>query len=265
MVDILSENSQYTRRAGFWTETDRYPDIRAGGSCTTQELTQNKGRTRRWEICLRRSVPVILIKIFRQFKSCVVALHLHHLGRLVPPLRAYKVWSFILLTPSSPTMAVDSRPSTADEKAPIPPPTPKGGFFSKFQRGKPASLDLSDEKSSQVTAITPPAEPEIPPVSFTQLFRFVSLASSLSIFSHLDSFSTRFELCIDAVAIVAAAAAGAAQVRISSSYIAYQLTSRQPLMTLLFGNLTNQFVKFQVVINNVDEGYIPFVGLQPLN
>ncbi|KAF8919003.1 multidrug resistance protein 1 [Mucidula mucida] len=119
-------------------------------------------------------------------------------------------------------MAVDSRPSTADEKAPIPPPTPKGGFFSKFQRGKPASLDLSDEKSSQVTAITPPAEPEIPPVSFTQLFRF----------------STRFELCIDAVAIVAAAAAGAAQ----------------PLMTLLFGNLTNQFVKFQVVINNVDEG-----------
>ncbi|KAF9019020.1 P-loop containing nucleoside triphosphate hydrolase protein [Hymenopellis radicata] len=109
-------------------------------------------------------------------------------------------------------MAVDSRPSTADEKAPISPSKPKGGLFSKFHRKKPASVDFSDEKSSQLTAIAPTAEPEIPP------------SPSLS--------------CSDAIALVAAAAAGAAQ----------------PLMTLLFGNLTNQFVLFQVVINQVNQG-----------
>ncbi|KAJ7442269.1 P-loop containing nucleoside triphosphate hydrolase protein [Mycena latifolia] len=63
-------------------------------------------------------------------------------------------------------------------------------------------------------------EPLTPPVSFTQLFRF----------------STKFELGLDAIALVAGAASGAAQ----------------PLMTILFGNLVNQFVQLQAVVNQID-------------
>ncbi|KIJ64522.1 hypothetical protein HYDPIDRAFT_89952 [Hydnomerulius pinastri MD-312] len=82
----------------------------------------------------------------------------------------------------------------------------KGGFFSR--KKKPAS----EEKSEDAAVDTKPAEPSIPPIAFTELFRY----------------STRFELFIDAIGLVAAAAAGAAQ----------------PLMSLLFGNLTQDFVSF---------------------
>ncbi|KAK0201833.1 P-loop containing nucleoside triphosphate hydrolase protein [Desarmillaria ectypa] len=112
----------------------------------------------------------------------------------------------------------DSRPSTANEKLTITGPDPKKAGW--FTRQKPTkSVDI-DEKGSEV-AVVPP-EPEAPPISFTELFRF----------------STKFELLIDAIALVAAAAAGAAQ----------------PLMTLLFGNLTNEFVIFQSVVNQADQG-----------
>ncbi|KAK0457582.1 P-loop containing nucleoside triphosphate hydrolase protein [Desarmillaria tabescens] len=112
----------------------------------------------------------------------------------------------------------NSRLSTANEKLTITgPDSKKAGWFTRQKLTK--SVD-TDEKGSEV-AVVPP-EPEAPPVSFTELFRF----------------STKFELLIDAIALVAAAAAGAAQ----------------PLMTLLFGNLTNEFVIFQSVVNQADQG-----------
>ncbi|KAK0187916.1 P-loop containing nucleoside triphosphate hydrolase protein [Armillaria mellea] len=114
----------------------------------------------------------------------------------------------------------DSRPSTANEKLTITgPDSKKAGWFSRSKPSKSID-DEKDEKGSEV-AVVPP-EPEVPPVSFTELFRF----------------STKFELFVDGLALIAAAAAGAAQ----------------PLMTLLFGNLTNQFVIFQSVVNKVDQG-----------
>ncbi|KAK0464466.1 P-loop containing nucleoside triphosphate hydrolase protein [Desarmillaria tabescens] len=113
----------------------------------------------------------------------------------------------------------DSRPSTANEKLTITgPDSKKAGWFT---RQKPTKSVDTDEKGSEV-AVVPP-EPEAPPISFTELFRF----------------STKFELFIDAIALVAAAAAGAGS---------------GPLMTLLFGNLTNGFVVFQSVVNQVDQG-----------
>ncbi|KAM6494368.1 multidrug resistance protein 1 [Amanita muscaria] len=60
-------------------------------------------------------------------------------------------------------------------------------------------------------------ELKVTPVSISELFRF----------------STKFELLLDFIGLVCAAAAGAAQ----------------PLMTLLFGNLTQDFVSFGIVLN----------------
>ncbi|KAG9118341.1 GTPase-activating protein, partial [Ceratobasidium sp. 392] len=68
------------------------------------------------------------------------------------------------------------------------------------------------DKAVEVEAATKNVEPAIPPVDFSRLFRF----------------STPFELSLDAIGLVAAAAAGAAQ----------------PLMSLLFGRLTESFVEF---------------------
>ncbi|KAG6891661.1 hypothetical protein C0992_012710 [Termitomyces sp. T32_za158] len=104
----------------------------------------------------------------------------------------------------------DSRPSTADEKGTVVEEKPKQGFFAR----RKAAKTIDDEKSSDS-----PAEskvPDVPPISFTQLFRF----------------STKYELFIDFIGLIAAAAAGAAA----------------PLMSLLFGNLTQQFVDFGAAI-----------------
>ncbi|KIL59283.1 hypothetical protein M378DRAFT_27062 [Amanita muscaria Koide BX008] len=60
-------------------------------------------------------------------------------------------------------------------------------------------------------------EPKVTPVSISELFRF----------------STKFELFLDFIGLVCAAAAGSAQV----------------LMTLFFGNLTQDFVSFGIVMN----------------
>ncbi|KAK0481286.1 P-loop containing nucleoside triphosphate hydrolase protein [Armillaria novae-zelandiae] len=119
---------------------------------------------------------------------------------------------------------IASRPSTANENVTI--ADPESATTGWFGRSKPSkSIDIDEKDSSEVTAIPP--EPEVPPVSFTELFSF-----------NFCRFSTKFELLIDGLALIAAAAAGAAQ----------------PLMTLLFGNLTNQFVIFQAVVNKVDQG-----------
>ncbi|KAK0503945.1 hypothetical protein EDD18DRAFT_1099224 [Armillaria luteobubalina] len=95
----------------------------------------------------------------------------------------------------------DSRPSTANENLTITgPDSKKTGWFSRSKPSKSFDTDEKDEKSSEV-AVVPP-EPEVPPVSFTELFRF----------------STRYELFIDGLALIAAAAAGAAQVGVRCAY-----------------------------------------------
>ncbi|KAJ7612414.1 P-loop containing nucleoside triphosphate hydrolase protein [Mycena rosella] len=111
--------------------------------------------------------------------------------------------------------ATDSVDEKEKAKAPVA-VNEKRGFFSR----KPKVDSDADSETTDVEA--EPVEPPTPPVSFTQLFRF----------------STRFELTIDAIGLVAAIAAGSAQ----------------PVMTILFGNLVNQFVEFQVVINEINSG-----------
>lgn len=97
----------------------------------------------------------------------------------------------------------------------------KRRFFSKKRSEDPEKKESSEEK----------VEEKVPPVSFAQLFRF----------------STTFELFLNAIGLVAAIAAGAAQ----------------PLMSLLFGNLTQDFVKFQTVISQSDAGNATATALVP--
>ncbi|KAI0073491.1 P-loop containing nucleoside triphosphate hydrolase protein [Panus rudis PR-1116 ss-1] len=95
-------------------------------------------------------------------------------------------------------------------------------FFSKKKQAE----DHVDEKGSDITvggkedAPADKGKKDIPPASFTSLFRF----------------STKPELIADFFGLIAAAAAGAAQ----------------PLMSLLFGNLTQDFVNFQIVEQSLD-------------
>jgi len=65
-------------------------------------------------------------------------------------------------------MAVDSRPSTADEKDTILEDKPKGFFFKR----KSAKVPEANDDGKDVN-ITTEVEPVVPPVSLTQLFRSV--------------------------------------------------------------------------------------------
>ncbi|KAG8730998.1 GTPase-activating protein, partial [Ceratobasidium sp. 423] len=89
-------------------------------------------------------------------------------------------------------------------------PQPKRKWFSSSKK------DASEKEQAKEVEQATDATPMIPPVGFTELFRF----------------STPFELTLDAIGLVAAAAAGAAQ----------------PLMSLLFGRLTQDFVSFTTAI-----------------
>ncbi|PPQ96673.1 hypothetical protein CVT26_010302 [Gymnopilus dilepis] len=123
---------------------------------------------------------------------------------------------------------VDSRPSSTDEKATFVAEPKSRGFFSRRKSAKAnaAHDEKKRDDESEDSAPMKPAVREVPPVSFFALFRY----------------STKFELFIDAIGLVAAAAAGAAQ----------------PLMSLLFGNLTQDFVNFsQVVIDPSRANEIP--------
>ncbi|KAJ2930895.1 hypothetical protein H1R20_g6196, partial [Candolleomyces eurysporus] len=126
-----------------------------------------------------------------------------------------------------------SRPSSTDEKATVVTDAPKSKGL--FGRDKPAKTQPDSEKASasddSTTTEVKAVENEVPPVSFTQLFRF----------------STPFELFIDAIGLVAAAAAGAAQ----------------PLMSLLFGNLTQEFVNFGTVVGKAQSGDAAAAALIP--
>lgn len=118
----------------------------------------------------------------------------------------------------------DSRASTTDEKVAI--SDEKGttahrdnsskGFFSRRKSQLPVDEKDETEKNGDVTTEVTPAERVVPPISFTQLFRYpFSLPECLWILTHFFfsfSFSTPFELFIDVIGIVAAMAAGAAQV-----------------------------------------------------
>ena len=68
----------------------------------------------------------------------------------------------------------DSRPSTADEKleATTAATHKHKGFFS---RKKPSTTidDNIDEKGGNITTEVKPTVPEVPPISFSQLFRSV--------------------------------------------------------------------------------------------
>ncbi|KAG1772443.1 P-loop containing nucleoside triphosphate hydrolase protein [Suillus occidentalis] len=112
--------------------------------------------------------------------------------------------------PASPT---EKRPSSQDTQ--ISHTNPKRGFFSRNKDASIAAHKLKDTDHVAVDA-KPAHSPQ--PVSFFSLFRF----------------STLFEIIIDIIAVVCAAAAGAAQ----------------PLMSLLFGNLTQDFVSFSLAENN---------------
>ncbi|KAJ7212049.1 multidrug resistance protein 1 [Mycena pura] len=107
-----------------------------------------------------------------------------------------------------------SATDSVDEKAPV----KKQGFFSRRRKSQKHD-DKDTDSETTATDLQPPAEPTPPPIGFLELFRF----------------STKFELLLDAIGLTAAAAAGAAQ----------------PLMTVLFGNLVNQFVNFGIVTNNL--------------
>ncbi|KAF7314410.1 hypothetical protein MKEN_00913800 [Mycena kentingensis (nom. inval.)] len=103
---------------------------------------------------------------------------------------------------------MSSTTNSLDEKQ-----TQKRSFWSR--KSKSADKEKQDDDSDTTAPDAPPDEPAMAPVSIAALFRF----------------STPFELAINAIALVAAAAAGASQ----------------PLMTILFGNLVNQFVDFGIV------------------
>ncbi|KAJ7087513.1 P-loop containing nucleoside triphosphate hydrolase protein [Mycena epipterygia] len=93
----------------------------------------------------------------------------------------------------------------------------KRGFFSRKPKDE---TDADSHSKPTEDALVKPVEDPTPSVSFTQLFRF----------------STKFELMLDAIGLVAGAASGAAQ----------------PLMTILFGHLVDQFVQLQTLVNRID-------------
>jgi ATP-binding cassette, subfamily B (MDR/TAP), member 1 len=103
----------------------------------------------------------------------------------------------------------DSRPSTADEKAAIHKPK---GFFSRRKSAVPD--DNVDEKGGIITTEVKPVVPELAPVAFSELFRSVALLAAFSGFNAYLSnrYSTKYELFLNAIGLLAAIAAGAAQV-----------------------------------------------------
>lgn len=108
-------------------------------------------------------------------------------------------------------------------------PSTKKGFFSR--KANKADSNGSDEKSKDTAVDGAPAK-QIPPASFSSLFRSVSypaflypfyVSSSLSL---LSRFATKFELTINAIGLVAAAASGASQVRYPLFLCPLKLTNR---------------------------------------
>ncbi|KAG2008663.1 multidrug resistance protein 1 [Coprinopsis cinerea AmutBmut pab1-1] len=127
-------------------------------------------------------------------------------------------------------MSKSGPPSTADEKS-----TAVNDQHTKEQKEQQASTTPSvneeNEKGSNKDVAAESTVPQTAPVSFFKLFRF----------------STKLELLMNFVALIAAAAAGAAQ----------------PLMSLLFGNLTQDFVNFATVVGEAQAGNTTAAALVP--
>ncbi|ESK90451.1 multidrug resistance protein 1 [Moniliophthora roreri MCA 2997] len=104
----------------------------------------------------------------------------------------------------------DSRPSSSDEKHTV---TDHHVNSEKIDTDEKLPARTEESKTEEKDG------KEVQPVSFAQLFRF----------------STKFELLLDAIGLVASAAAGAAQ----------------PLMTLLFSKLVNGFVRFGEIVESM--------------
>jgi ATP-binding cassette subfamily B (MDR/TAP) protein 1 len=69
---------------------------------------------------------------------------------------------------------VDSRPSSTDEKALVIDESKHKGFFSRRKSALMDDEKNDDEKGhGDIPTVDKPAEQEIPPISFTQLFRCV--------------------------------------------------------------------------------------------
>uniref|UniRef100_A0A8H7Y479 P-loop containing nucleoside triphosphate hydrolase protein n=1 Tax=Psilocybe cubensis TaxID=181762 RepID=A0A8H7Y479_PSICU len=115
-----------------------------------------------------------------------------------------------------------SNSSVEDEKTPSRSQQNKRRSFFHRNEDQPNGKDVEKEEKDEATQSQQPDIPATLPISFTQLFRY----------------STSFEIFIDCIGIVAAVAAGAAQ----------------PLMTLLFGRLTQDFVAFTTLINEAQNG-----------
>ncbi|KAF9533176.1 P-loop containing nucleoside triphosphate hydrolase protein [Crepidotus variabilis] len=98
----------------------------------------------------------------------------------------------------------------------------KRGFFYRKTRKKAQQTHIEEKGAETFLIGEEEKELEVPPVAVTQLFRY----------------STRKEILLDLIGLVAAAAAGAAQ----------------PLMSLLFGDLTQAFVDFSVAMNQARVG-----------
>ncbi|KAE9400469.1 multidrug resistance protein 1 [Gymnopus androsaceus JB14] len=141
----------------------------------------------------------------------------------------------------------DSRPSSTDEKTTL--DNEKKRFFWQKSKSTPKTQKDVDEKDSlsESTVAPEPVEPELTPVGFT------------------DMFSTKLELFMDFIGLIAAAAGGSAQV----------------LMTLLFSKLTQSFVSFQTAVDEkqpnlssiaagfrseaaLDAMYLTFIGVAML-
>jgi len=108
----------------------------------------------------------------------------------------------------------DSTASSTDEKANVVHggnKATKGGFLS-HKKHSPVDENL-EEKPAELSADVKPQENEVPPISFFQLFRYVLFDLLHILIDHrVNSYSTKFELFIDFIGLIAAAAAGAAQV-----------------------------------------------------
>ncbi|KAI0246194.1 ABC transporter type 1, transmembrane domain-containing protein, partial [Lactifluus subvellereus] len=109
-----------------------------------------------------------------------------------------------------------------NEKATPPPPNGRFSWLKPKQPDKdsdPSSPSAEDRAFPDLT-ISASLEEDPKPVPFTSLFRF----------------TTRTELALNGIGLVASVAAGAAQ----------------PLMSLLFGNLVQDFVNFTVALQNIN-------------
>jgi ATP-binding cassette subfamily B (MDR/TAP) protein 1 len=129
---------------------------------------------------------------------------------------------------ASPSQTNSSSSSTTDSQPTKALPTGKMKRslipFRKSRKDADTQNTKSKQKEEEANAL--------PPVGILELFRF----------------STPTERALNILGLLLAAAAGATQ----------------PLMTLIFGRLTNSFTAFAVIVNNITQNGVTVAGLQDL-